>query len=568
MKKNQTIAKKGMNFSFINSILSKTRNLCFSRSIKNKGYLEILNELDYEIKNVIPVIDNNKSIKILFGPSFCIYPPCFIHDRLLSYALRLRGVKIIPFYCDGIQSVECDFFGGVWMNGEFIDNCKNCIQKSEDLWQKNPVPPIKLSKYISLEDKESVKRIVDQLHGDEWVSFEYDDMPFGMWAKDILVNNYVVGDYHLIENNYSLGKNHLSNLLLLHIAYNKLLSEIQPDRVISHDSFYGMMAILQELCKRKKIPFYSHWPGNRIGTWCYAYNDAAMNLDFSEPWIKFTSNDLNSHQMKIVQDWIDGRQYGKGMILDTASVKEYQQEIFDLSGFSFDKPTALLSSNVVWDMAALNKQIIFSDMMEWIVETIHWFKNHPEFQLIIKPHPGEENPLIPITKERVGEVIKKNFIEIPANVVVLSPKTNVTLYQFFQHIDLGLVHTSTAGLEMAASQIPVITTGKSTYRGFGFTFDPSSKEEYYEKLNDLLTNRLKIDKQQKKLAYQFIYFYQHIYFINTNLIEFKWQEEPHIKISHISDLMPSKNFHLDYVINSIIDGEPILSKDRWPPDSS
>ena len=33
---------------------------------------------------------------ILIGPSFSVYDPSFVLDRLLNYALRLRGVKVTP----------------------------------------------------------------------------------------------------------------------------------------------------------------------------------------------------------------------------------------------------------------------------------------------------------------------------------------------------------------------------------------------------------------------------------------------------------------------------------------
>ncbi|MCB1155560.1 hypothetical protein KDL45_18015, partial [bacterium] len=49
---------------------------------------------------------------ILVGPSFGIYPPCYVHDRLLAYGLRLRGARVIPMYCDSVQRTECNYYGG------------------------------------------------------------------------------------------------------------------------------------------------------------------------------------------------------------------------------------------------------------------------------------------------------------------------------------------------------------------------------------------------------------------------------------------------------------------------
>lgn len=531
-------------------------------------YLQALDEIGHELDKYALPVQPEKPLRILFGPSFSIYPPCFIHDRVLSYALRLRGAEIIPFYCDGIQSVECDYYGGVWMSRSFEESCRNCVNQSQKLWQNNPIPPLRLSQYLRGDEIEEITRKTEPLDAEQWATYTDDGLPFGMWAKDILVNNYVVGDYHLVPDHYRLGLAHLRNLLLLKIAYEKLIDDVRPDRVISHDSYYGMMAILQKLCERKGIPFYSHWAGGRQGAWCYAHNDAAMNLDFSKPWQKFSQIPLAQRQKDKVQSWLDGRSAGKEMILDTASVAEHQTEQFDLSRLDPDKPTALLTANVIWDLAALNKQLVFEDMIDWTVETIHWFAAHPEFQLVVKSHPGELNPSIPATEERVEVGLSRRGVQLPTNVFLLSPRVNLTVYQLLPMVQLGLVHTTTVGVEMAANGLPLITTAKSPYRGFGFTIDPSSQREYFELLQKTLLGEKVIDiESQIDLAFKFILFYHYHYYSKIDVMDYKWGETPRIKIQSISDLLPGKNQFLDYVLDSIIDGQPIVSTNRWPPES-
>ena len=47
-------------------------------------------------------------------------------------------------------------------------------------------------------------------------------------------------------------------------------------------------------------------------------------------------------------------------------------------------------------------------------------------------------------------------------------------------MDLGVVYSGTLGLEMLIKNIPVITTGKSSYNGLGFTAEPKTEKEYIE----------------------------------------------------------------------------------------
>jgi len=531
-------------------------------------YLQALERIGHELDNYTIPVQPEKPSRILFGPSFAIYSLCFIHDRVLSYALRLRGAEIVPIYCDAVQSVECNYFGGVWGGQDFEENCKRCINQSQELWRDNPIPALKLSQYLQSDDIQAVTAKTEYLDAEQWGTYTEDDLPFGWWAKDILVNNYVVGDYHLIPNYHFLGLAHLKNLLLLKVAYERIIDDVKPDRVIANDSYYGMWAILQKLCERKGIPFYSHWSGTRPGAWCCAYNDAAMNLDFSKPWKDFSQIPLGERQKSKVQHWLDGRSSGEEMVFDTASLAKHHTDSFDLSRIVPDKPTALLAANVIWDLSALNKQVVFADMIDWIAETIHWFAAHPEFQLIIKPHPGELNPSIPATEERVEVGLSRRGVHLPPNVFLLSPKVALTIYQLFPFVKVGLVHTTTVGIEMAARGMPVITTAKSPYRGFEFTIDPFSQKEYFEVLERALLGEKILDlDSQVDLAYKFILFYHYHYYTKIDIMDYTWGKVPKLKVQSLEELLPGKNPYRDYIIDSIMDGLPIVSEDHWPPES-
>lgn len=541
----------------------------FTPYLQKYVYRSKLNQIGHQI-NRYPIVESSvQNQKILFGHSFSVFDPCFVHDRILAYALRLRGIQILPVYCDQVQSAECNVYGGVWGGEKFKENCNNCLNCSQELWRDNHFTPLKLSSYLRDDDRKKINHQVSQLNEETWVDFTEDNLLFGLYAKDILVNNFVVGDYRLITNHYSLGVSHIKNLLLLKVAYSRILGIYQPDKVIANDSYYGMWAILERLCKKYQIPFYSHWLGGRENSWCYAQNDAAMNLDFSKPWATFSNLPLTEQQLTKVKNWLHGRSQGKEMILDVSSLSGFKTDEFDINKIDFDKPTALLASNVIWDLAALNKQVVFDDMIDWIVETINWFKEHPQFQLIIKPHPAELHPSIPATEETVEVALKQRKIELSSNIILLSPKVKLTVYDLFPLIRACLVHTTTVGIEVAAFGLPVITTGKSPYRGFGFTLDPDTPCEYFKNIEMILSNQSlqKITKNQLDLVYKFILFYHYHYYTKINIMDYKWGEPPMLKIKSLADILPGKNKYLDYIIDSIIQGLPIISEDRWMPES-
>lgn len=532
--------------------------------------LQAQRQFNISLDRIGSEIDRYKStehpLRILFAPPFAIYSPNYLHDRLISYGLRLRGATVIPVFCDMLQDVQCNVYGGVWQpKTNFRENCKYCVNSARRLWKDQPTPLIALSEHISAAELTRIMEQVLALPDDSWHIYHEDDLSFGKWARDILVNNYVVADYTLIPDHERLGRAHLQNLLILKAAYTHILDVVRPDRVVSNDSYYGMWAVLQHLCMSRGIPFYSYWPVGKTRT-AVAFNDAAMSLDFRVAWPKFISQPLTPGQQGRVDEWMGSRLGKRDVLIATHQVETSADVAAILSHLEAEKPTALLPSNVIWDLAALNKQVVFADMMEWIIATIDWFRGHPQFQLIIKTHPAELHPAIPETRERVEVVLKDRGVTLPDNVWVLSPRVSITAYQLFPLIKLGIVHTTTTGSEMVAEGIPVITTGRAPYRGFGFTHDPEDRADYFSLLDNLLSSPETVDESQQQLACKFIYFQNFVYYSDLEIMESEWQQLAKPKVTQTTDILPGKLSNFDYLLDSIISGQPILSADRFPSD--
>ncbi len=534
------------------------------RRIIGNSLLKTLDRIERETANLSNGAPHHK-LKILYGPSFCIYDPCFAYDRLFSDALRLRGAAIIPIYCDGIQSVECNYFGGSWLAGSFQEACRDCVKRSKTLWKANSRTAIPLSKYVGPQDRRLVAAVVDLLAPGTWSTYEENRLPLGQWAKDILVNNYMVANPLLISGHEELGKVHLKNLLLLKVAYERLIEDVKPNRVVANDSYYGMWALLGNLAQRSNIPFYSYWPigGGRVAM---AMNSPSMNLDFRSSWPNFASKPISAEMSSRVDEWLGPSSCTRIALIETHRPGAHQHSSFNTSALDPSKPTALLAANVVWDLAALNKQVVFEDMMTWISATIEWFRTHQQYQLIIKPHPVEVNPKIPVTRERVHVALENSGCVIPANVFLLEPEDSITVYELSRHVKVVLVHTTTVGFEMAAIGLPVITTGRAPYRGFGFTFDAGSQSEYFTLIDDALSDRLLYDRATfSALAKKFTALYHFHYFMDLGIVHVG--DGTTIKIRTAKDLLPGHNKMLDYILDSIINGEPIISDDRIPPAS-
>ena len=102
------------------------------------------------------------------------------------------------------------------------------------------------------------------------------------------------------------------------------------------------------------------------------------------------------------------------------------------------------------------------------------------------------------------------------------------------------------------SDIPVVSTGKTSYQGLGFSMEPETVEQYH---TILLGNRQPplVDKEQLKL---FAYFY----FIRT-LIPWTLTKQAYndnfdgFTINSLDDLESGKDSYLDHLCNCILDAE-------------
>jgi hypothetical protein len=103
----------------------------------------------------------------------------------------------------------------------------------------------------------------------------------------------------------------------------------------------------------------------------------------------------------------------------------------------------------------------------------------------------------------------------------------VNTYDLIEIADLGLVYTTTVGLEMAMSGVPVIVIGQTHYRSKGFTLDPGSWEDFTQKLDSVLSDptshRLTREYVVRAWNYAYKFFFEYPCPFPWHLLHF-WDE--------------------------------------------
>jgi hypothetical protein len=113
----------------------------------------------------------------------------------------------------------------------------------------------------------------------------------------------------------------------------------------------------------------------------------------------------------------------------------------------------------------------------------------------------------------MGQVARDALPDLPEHIHIIGATDKVNTYDMIEIADLGLVYTTTVGVETAMNGRPVIACGDTHYRGRGFTIDPGTWDEYFaaleQVLSDLPGHRLSEEQTAKAWNYGYRFFFEY-----------------------------------------------------------
>lgn len=238
-----------------------------------------------------------------------------------------------------------------------------------------------------------------------------------------------------------------------------------------------------------------------------AQNSEVMLQDTQALWDALGDQELTEQETSALLKMREAR---RGGVLWSNFTRKWQthegqgaQAARKALGLDPARPVVLLCTNVVGDSLSLGRQLFTEGMADWLMRTVRFFADRPDVQLVVRVHPGELRGV----GHPSEKIIEAALPEMPPHVVVVPPAAKINTYDLIELTHLGLVYTTTVGLEMAMSGVPVIVAGRTHYRGKGFTIDPRSFEEYETMLSRLLERPASqgLDREQITLAERYAY---------------------------------------------------------------
>jgi len=481
-------------------------------------------------------------------------------EATLAHATRLRGATPVFATCGGRLPI-CDAAN---VHSAPPMPCWSCGEYATSGLRTAGFDPLTLRDLVDVPAETRAARArVDAVHSvHECEEFVDDGLPVGRLVRISVA--WFLARGSLPDNDKVLDtyRRFLVSGQVLHRAFDRLLDRARPDRVVLLNGTFFAEAILFELCRRRGLPVVTYERGFSADSLVLSAGRPAADLVVDDAhWRDAASRPLGAVEARLLDQVLDGRTRGEDL-----SDNFWERRTEDVARIRADlrlpegRPLAVLFSNILWDSAVQGKEIGFAGLDAWIVETIRGFARRPHADLVVRLHPAEIRLANHPTEERMGDVIAREFPALPPNVRVVPPESDVSSYSLMSMATLGLVYTSTTGLEMAARGIPVVVTAMTHYRGRGFTVDADDVATFWTEVDRLLASRDAAEgERHRELARRYAALFLLRFMQPLPLVHEETRGRPRLRWHSLEELQPGRVPSLDRLCAGILDDAPVVT---------
>jgi hypothetical protein len=500
-----------------------------------------LHRLKKIVNNYVPP-EKYDGKKILFNSLDARHMTHTYLESSIAKSLQLRGNNVKMLICGKTLSMCTTFHRLDHPPNEW--SCNNCLKFSRQVYEIIGLNYSTYNEYIKNDEIEEIKKRVNNISFDECKKLIYKDVKVGFHALTS-AERYYKGGIPRKEDLERIVRLELINAIISTDVAEKVLEIEKPDILVTSHGIYSSWGSFSEYLMKKGIRTCI-WSMGEGATVTF---DRHKSEDYFKSYVNKIRNNkpLNEEEEKELDNFFDKRISGKEGQVAFYEFSDTTKETLEKE-FRFSKydNTYVIFPNVPWDADLSTANTVFEGVHDWIISTIDFFKKKPNLQLIVKIHPSELKVME--SESTVLDYINSKYSSIPENIKIIPPNTTISPYSLFPFIDVGIVYIGTIGLEMAANNIPVIVAGDAHYSNKGFTYDISTKEDYFK----ALLNEVKPLTDQEQLAKIYSYFHFIKKFIprsfiyTNNFLDIGWN------VNSVKDFEPGKNRYLDHICNYIV----------------
>ncbi len=478
-------------------------------------------------------------------------------NSLLAVALTLRGFKVHVLLCDSILSACNLLTTNSFKNKDILSIrsmkkiCERCYVPALKLYSRIGVSVYKYSDFITKEDLEFVDIQASKVNLDNLGSFVFNGLAIGEHALAGALRFFAKSSLAEENDSDAVLIKFLKAALLTYIVCNKLISKIAFKSIVSSHGIYIPWGIIGEVSRKKKINLVNWNYSYRKKTFIFSHNDTYHHTLMDEDVEKWENMKWTSEIEEKIFKYLKGRWYGTEDWISFQYKPEFKLDAIEKKlGVDFSKPVIGMLTNVMWDAQLHYPANAFSSMIEWTIETIKYFAQRRDLQLLIRIHPAELRGAL-VSRQPLFEEIKKYINTIPDNVFIIPPESTISTYVAMSRCNCVIIYGTKTGVELTSMGIPIIVAGEAWIRNKGLTIDVESQEEYTKILNTLpLTVKLDDASIERARKYAFHFFFRRMIPLEF-IIDDNKPLAIKLELHSLEDLLPGRSSGLDIICDGI-----------------
>lgn len=474
------------------------------------------------------------------------------YEAVLARALALRGADVRFLTCGGGLEI-CDRANTYEAPPMPCGSCARYVERS---LAAHGFVVERLADHFDGADWPEL----DELRRDELVHAEDGDLPLGALV-DIPVKWFLcageLGDDPLAG---ITTRAFLRSARRIATALKRALDAWKPDTVVLLNGLFLFESIAWAICRQREIDVVTYERAFRQETLVFSRGHPAGFYDFGDRAWNDNDRALDEAEAAELDAYLAARRRGDAFD-QYWSFKEWTVERQPGSRL------AVAFTNLTWDTAVLDRDRAFAGIRDWIDTLVREFAGRPQHRLVVRVHPSEVRLPMKATRDSLHAHLDRCWPHLPPNVSIIAPDDLTSSYPLMEACDLGLVYTSTTGLELALEGKPVIVAGDVHYRGKGFTTDVANEHEFLLALDAGLRDpaSLVADPARARCYAHFFWFRAPVRAVGVR--------EPYpglarLTIESDAELAPGANPDLDWICSAILDGHEFVRPEPAVPRSA
>ncbi len=493
--------------------------------------------------------------RFLFFSPYARWTYHTLQEITWAHALSLRGHEPHFVLCNGLAGA-CDVYKEC-INPRHETSCLECQALVTHTFAAAAMPYEWLGQWLPRSVRPEAEAWVATLAADALLEATWKDRPVGRWAATSAYAQYRTNSLDLSDPGV---ERMLRALVVGTIAFaealDALYDELRPDTVVMlNGRFFAHWAAV-EVAREHGVEVVTHERGLRKDT-CRFHrggrtHELSLNRTLWDLWQDVPLNRLElKHVAEVLEDRRTGKNYSRLVMSPPAQRREEVRAALGLD----QRPVVAVFNSSDDETAAFPDRLAgaFPNPRDFLPAVGALAATRPDLQFVVRIHPNVEKRMSGVNHGAL-EHAEQVRAAAPPNVTVVMPSDDVSSYTLTELADVGIVHGSTIGLEMAALGKPVLVMARATYSHVGCATQVDHPAELAGALDAALARGPSEETARLALRWSFHYFRE--FAIPFEQVHERGENDAQLCYSHLTELMPGRHAGLDRVCDWLASDAP------------